>query len=176
MLSHRAPDEEGVYDCLALANFPPQGVEMNLLRTIWQIFLLACMLSLLPATGFAQDKSTLRVILKGHDPVAYFTDGRPVKGSPEISYDWDEGRYYFASAKNRDLFKADPDRYAPRFAGYCTGSMARGVRNEGNPEAWIVADGKLYVFGGVKYRDMAASDRQQLAAWIEGAKSNWAKK
>ena len=132
---------------------------------------------LLPlSVAFAQDKSAVRVILKGHDPVAYFTDGRPVKGSPEISYEWDEGRYHFANARNRDLFKADPDRYAPRFAGYCTGSMSRGVRNEGDPDAWIVADGKLYVFGAVKYRDMAANDRQQLATWIEGAKNNWAKK
>ena len=149
---------------------------MNALRRTWQLFLLTCVLAVLPAAGLAQDKSSVRVILKGHDPVAYFTDSRPVKGSPEISYDWDEGRYYFASAKNRDLFKADPDRYAPRFAGYCTGSMSRGVRNEGDPDAWIVADGKLYVFGAVKFRDMAANDPQQLATWLDGAKVNWAKK
>jgi len=135
--------------------------------------LLAFALMFLPLAGFAQDKSEVRVILKGHDPVAYFTDGKPVKGSAAISYDWDDGRYYFANAKNRDLFKADPDRYAPRFAGYCTGSMSRGVRNEGNPEAWIIADGKLYVFGGVKFRDMAVADRQQLVAWIDGAKANF---
>ena len=126
-------------------------------------------------TVFAQDKAA-RVILKGHDPVAYFTDGKPVKGSPDLSYEWDEGVYHFSNAKNRDLFKADPDRYAPRFAGYCTGSMSRGVRAEGNPEAWIIADGKLYVFGGVKFRDMAVNDRQQLAAWIDKAGANFARK
>jgi hypothetical protein len=138
-----------------------------------QRVLLAFMLVLLPfANGLAQDKQA-RVVLKGHDPVAYFTDGKPVKGSPDISFEWDEGLYHFANAKNRDLFKADPDRYAPRFAGYCTGSMARGVRAEGNPEAWIIADGKLYVFGGVKFREMAANDRQQLANWVEGASRNY---
>jgi len=47
--------------------------------------------------------------------------------------------------------------------------MARGVRNEGNPEAWIIADGKLYVFGGIKYRDIAVKDRQQLATWMRDA-------
>lgn len=125
--------------------------------------------------ALAQDKAA-RVILKGHDPVAYFVDGKPVKGSPAISYEWDEGVYHFANARNRDLFKADPDRYAPRFAGYCTGSMARGVRAEGNPDAWIIADGKLYVFGGVKFREIAANDRQQLAAWIDKAGTHYAKK
>jgi YHS domain-containing protein len=154
-----------------------KGVDMNPWHRTVRFFLAAFAFVLLPvAAGFAQDKATIRVVLNGHDPVAYFTDGKPVKGSPEFSLDWDEARYYFANARNRDTFKADPDRYAPRFAGYCTGSMARGVRNEGNPEAWIIADGKLYVFGGVKFRDMAANDRQKLVAWIDGATANWAKK
>ena len=148
---------------------------MNSWRATVQHIVLAFAVMLLPgAATFAQDKSAapLRVVLKGHDPVAYFTEGKPVKGVPEIAYDWDGERYLFSSAANRSKFVADPDRYAPRFSGYCTGSMSRGVRAEGNPEAWIIADGKLYVFGGVKFRDIAASDRQQLTAWIDGASSH----
>ena len=87
------------------------------------------------------------MVLRGHDPVAYFTDGKPVKGDLKFAYDWDEGRYYFANAHNRDLFAADPERYAPQFSGYCTGSMSRNVRNEGHPEAWVIVDGRLHVFG-----------------------------
>jgi len=51
----------------------------------------------------------------GYDPVAYFTDGKPTHGLPDFEYQWDEHRYRFASAEHRDLFKADPVRYAPPF-------------------------------------------------------------
>ena len=54
--------------------------------------------------------------IKGYDPVAYFTDGKPTQGLPEFTYQWDEHRYQFASAQHRDMFKADPVRYAPQFA------------------------------------------------------------
>ncbi|HEX5629936.1 MAG TPA: YHS domain-containing (seleno)protein [Usitatibacteraceae bacterium] len=104
------------------------------------------------ATAFSQSSAPaqVRVALKGYDPVAYFTEGRPVKGSPAIAYDFDEARYHFSSAEHRDLFAANPDRYAPRFGGYCTGSMSRGVKNEGDPEIWIIEEGRLYVFGSGK--------------------------
>ena len=149
---------------------------MKLSRVLLQKIFLAFVLILLPsAASFGQSTPSepLRVVLKGHDPVAYFTDGKPVKGNPKISYDWDDGRYYFASAKNRDTFAAAPERYLPQFGGYCTGSMSKGVRNEGDPEAWIIADGRLYVFGAVKFRDVAEKDREQLAVWIAGANNNW---
>lgn len=140
-----------------------------------QVFLaLACIL--LPgAASFAQDKSaeSIRVVLKGHDPVAYFTAGKPVKGDPSISYDWDGQRYLFASSDNRKKFAADPDRYAPQFGGYCTGTMARGGRAEADPEAWVIADGKLYVFGQVKFKDMAQKDPEYLALRIPKAETNW---
>jgi len=103
-----------------------------------------CALFTFASTALAQN---IRVVLKGYDPVAYFTDGKPVKGDTGISYDWDDQRFYFSSAKHREMFAADPERYAPQFAGYCTGSMSRGVRNEGHPEGWVIADGKLFVFG-----------------------------
>ena len=143
-------------------------------RAIWLLasgFLALC----LQGTALAQEPGAVRLILKGHDPVAYFTDAKPVKGNPKISYEWDEGRYYFASTKNRDTFVSDPDRYAPRFGGYCTGSMSRGVRNEGDPEAWIIADGKLYVFGQVKFQQMALQDPTYLSSRIPKATENWKK-
>ena len=120
--------------------------------------------------------STLRVVLKGHDPVAYFTEGKPVKGDPKLSYDWDDGRYYFASAKHRDMFAADPERYAPQFGGYCTGSMARGVTNEGDPDGWVISDGKLYVFGAAKFKEVAEKDPAYLPARIPTAAKNWKEK
>jgi YHS domain-containing protein len=123
-----------------------------------------------------------RVVLRGHDPVAYFTDGKPVKGDPKISYDWDEGRYYFASTRNRKMFSDDPERYAPQFNGYCTGSMAKGVRNEGHPEGWTIADGKLYVFGApdsataLKHKEGAEKDAAAFARKVAVADKNWREK
>jgi YHS domain-containing protein len=85
--------------------------------------------------------------IKGYDPVAYFTLGKPTKGTPEFAYDWDEHRYLFVSAEHRDQFKADPVRYAPQFGNYCAMALAKGQIVVANPENWLVSDGKLYVFG-----------------------------
>jgi len=88
-----------------------------------------------------------RVAIKGYDPVAYFTEGKPVRGNASMAFDWDDSRYYFSSARHRDLFAADPDRYAPRFSGFCTTAILEGDRYEGDPAYWSIIDGKLYVFG-----------------------------
>ena len=120
-----------------------------------------------------QVAGAMRVVLKGHDPVAYFTDGKPVKGDPRFSYDWDEGRYHFASGKHRDMFTSDPERYAPQFGGYCTGSMSRGVRHEGDPDAWIIRDGRLYVFGAVQFKEIAEKDPAYVPSKVAGATKNW---
>lgn len=118
-----------------------------------------------------------RVVLKGYDPVAYFTANKPVKGDPKYAYEWDEGRYHFANAKHRDMFAGDPEKYAPQFGGYCTGSMSRGVRNEGDPEGWTIKDGKLYVFGnGAKGKAVAESDPTYLPSRLDSARKNWQEK
>ncbi|WP_421994046.1 YHS domain-containing (seleno)protein [Reyranella sp.] len=86
--------------------------------------------------------------LKGYDPVAYFTVGTPTAGLAEYDYVYDGVRYLFASAKNRDLFKADPEKYAPQFGGNCANNMSNGVRRESDPTVWLIIGGKLYVFAG----------------------------
>lgn len=93
----------------------------------------------------AQEKVPLAI--KGYDPVAYFTDGKPVRGLPEIEYQWDEHRWLFSSAAHRELFKADPVRYAPQFGNYCAMALAKGEIVVADPENWLISDGKLYVFG-----------------------------
>lgn len=86
--------------------------------------------------------------IRGYDPVAYFTVGKPTRGLPENEHEWDEHRYRFATPAHRDLFKADPARYAPQFVNLCAMSLARGQVVEADPENWLIADGKLYLFGG----------------------------
>ncbi len=114
----------------------------------------------LPASTLAQDKTPA---LKGHDPVAYFLEGRPVQGAPSISYDFDDSRYQFAKPKHRDLFAADPDRYAPQFTGLCTVGMAKGMKAEADPRVWKIVDGKLYVFSSVQAREQVEKDPSLLA-------------
>ena len=68
-----------------------------------------------------------RVALKGYDPVSYFTDGRPEKGSSEFTFAFDDTTYWFKSAEHRTLFAADPEHYAPQFDGYCAVQVSRGL-------------------------------------------------
>jgi hypothetical protein len=85
--------------------------------------------------------------IKGYDPVAYFTLGAAVRGLPQIEYAWDEHRYRFSRPEHRELFKADPVRYAPQFADLCAMALTRGEIVEANPEYWLISEGKLYIFG-----------------------------
>ena len=77
--------------------------------------------SILITSGIAFDKinkSNNGIAIKGYDPVAYYTEGRAVKGNKNFSYKWNDAEWYFASAENRDLFAANPERYAPQYGGY----------------------------------------------------------
>ena len=88
----------------------------NVLFTAISLTIMLC------ATGaFAVDKinkDSFGVAIKGYDTVAYFTESRAVKGKSEYAHSWNEATWYFASADHRDLFAADPGRYAPQFGGY----------------------------------------------------------
>jgi len=109
--------------------------------------------------------------IKGYDPVAYFTDGRPVRGLPEIEFEWDEHRWRFSSAEHRELFKVDPVRYAPQFGNYCAMALALNQIVVANPENWLINDGKLYVFGKPAPGG-AALFQQNLAENIAKANQN----
>ena len=106
------------------------------------------------------------IAIKGYDPVAYFTDGKAVMGSKEFSYAWDDAVWQFASAQHREMFVGNPDAYMPQYGGYCASSMASGGLTVANPEAWVIVDGKLYMFAGAKYyggwsaNDVAQADSQ----------------
>jgi hypothetical protein len=85
------------------------------------------------------------VAIHGYDTVAYFTEGKAVKGSGQFEHVWEDARWHFASAANRDLFTTNPDRYAPQYGGYCALGIAAGEFAHVDPEAWTIVDGKLYL-------------------------------
>jgi len=113
-----------------------------------------------------------RLALSGYDPVSYFTDGHPEKGLADYQASYDDATYWFKTPEHRATFVADPDHYAPQFQGFCTVTLSRGAKLEADPEAWVIADGKLYVFGA---KEAVSMFRVQTANVIEKATDNWAK-
>ena len=100
------------------------------------------------ATVFASDETNTDatgVVLHGYDPVAYFTDGRPVPGDEQFSADHAGGKYLFSTAANRDAFLAAPRKYAPQYGGYCAFGVAIGKKFDVDPASFKIVDGKLYL-------------------------------
>lgn len=93
------------------------------------------------------------LMLLGHDPVAYFTVGKPVRGNPAISARHDDVTYYFASEDNRRLFVAQPGKYAPQYGAFCADGAAYGVKLGSDPTEFAIRDGRLYIFGDVIGRE-----------------------
>ncbi|MEM1114251.1 MAG: YHS domain-containing (seleno)protein [Pseudomonadota bacterium] len=105
------------------------------------VFLIAGLATAGPDTETDRDG----VILSGYDAVAYFTEGKPVKGSDEYTATYNEAIYRFSSAQNRDAFKADPSRYAPQYGGFCAYGLTFGKKFPVDGKAFEIVDGKLYV-------------------------------
>ena len=130
-------------------------------RTIARQLLATIAFAVLPAAAtLAQTAAapTPGVALKGHDTVAYFTENHPVLGTPKNRYDWDGTRYLFSSAKNRDAFAANPDRFAPQFGGLCATGIGMGAKVAADPNVWKIVDGKLYVFSSVQAKQEVEKD------------------
>lgn len=83
--------------------------------------------------------------VQGYDPVAYFTQGKPVKGVKEFSTEYMGATFRFASAANRDKFIAKPEAYAPQYGGYCAWAVSQGYTAKGDARNWKIVDGKLYL-------------------------------
>lgn len=85
------------------------------------------------------------VAIRGFDPVAYFTESRPVKGDPQFHHHWHGATWHFASARHRDLFAAHPERYAPAYGGFCAWAVSEGYTAPIDPQAWRIVDGRLFL-------------------------------
>ena len=111
-----------------------------------------------------------RIALSGYDPVAYFTEGKPAKGTREHWHAFDDAVYLFKSAAHRDRFAAQPERYAPQYAGFCAAGLSKGYKAEPDPEAWLIANGRLFVF---QYKDRVEMFRQKIEEVAAQANANW---
>ena len=99
----------------------------------------------LAARADVVNQSFLGLAVEGTDPVAYFTEGKPVEGKREHSLDWNGATWRFASAENLARFEAEPARYAPQFGGYCAWAVSQGYTASIDPEAWEIVGDKLYL-------------------------------
>jgi YHS domain-containing protein len=81
----------------------------------------------------------------GHDVVAYFREGRPVRGVSQFTHEWRGATWRFASAANRDAFAAKPEAFAPAYGGHCAWAAAQGYKAKGDPENWRIVDGRLFL-------------------------------
>ena len=148
------------------------------------IRLLAAVLAALLVAGcgsmnVASEGADSRLMLKGHDPVAYFTAGNAVPGNPAIKADHQGVTYRFSSEDNRRLFLANPAKFAPQYGGWCSNGLVYAIPLGGEPTNFKIIDGKLYLFGGPRsklYFEMDQEKNLKLADqyWETEVKdANW---
>ena len=110
------------------------------------------------------------VAVGGYDPVAYFTERKPVRGKKEFETKWDGVKWRFASAENRDVFLKTPKKFAPQFGGYCAYAVGIGTTARGNPRNWKIVNGKLYL--NITRGIQRTWERRQ-SHYIKAGNRNW---
>src|SRR6266436_8856729 len=105
------------------------------------------------------------VALQGYDPVTYFTDGRPAKGSQEFAASYNGAIYYFASAEHKAQFEKEPGKYAPSFGGFCAFAVSRGTTAPTSVDAFQIINGHLVL----------QNNKDVLKRWQEDPKGNFEK-
>jgi len=122
-----------------------------------------------------------RVMLKGADVVAYFTQGKYVQGSPQYSSRYQDVTFRFATAEHKALFDAAPLKYLPQYGGYCANGIVYAIPWGGDADTWRIVDGKLYIFGGQGSMDAFLLDvpgniklaDQYWKSEVDGSNSMW---
>lgn len=132
--------------------------------------LLLSILSLSAWAGFDTETDQNDVILAGHDAVAYQTVGKAVLGKAQYTASYNNAVYRFSSAANRDLFRANPQKYAPEYGGYCAYGMTFGKKFEVDGKAFEVVNGKLYVN---KNLSVYETWREDVSGNIKKADAKW---
>lgn len=106
----------------------------------------------------------------GYDVVAYFTRGEPVEGSVKYSVEWNGAEWRFASDEHLERFRADPERYAPAYGGFCAYAVAEGSTAAGDPEYWAIHEDRLYLNYNAEIQARWNANRE---AYVAAANDNW---
>ena len=113
-----------------------------------------------------------KVAVSGYDPVAYFTQGKPVQGSKQFTATHQGAEFRFANAKHLAAFKANPAKYAPQYGGYCAWAVSQGYTASADPSVFKVVGGKLYLNYN---QDIGAKWAKDIPGHIASANKNWPK-
>ncbi|WDZ99466.1 YHS domain-containing (seleno)protein [Mucilaginibacter sp. SJ] len=108
--------------------------------------------------------------IKGYDPVAFFKESKPVKGSEKFQYKWKEATWFFSGNENLEAFKADPEKYAPQYGGYCAYGTSQGHKAPTQTDTWTVLNDKLYFNYNDKVKELWTKDQANL---IKTADEKW---
>ena len=95
-----------------------------------------------------------QLMLLGFDPVAYFTEGKPVRGRHTLPATHEGRTYYFASAAHRDAFATDPAKYEPQYGGFCSDGAPYNVKLGSDPTQFEIREGRLFIFGDIIGHEM----------------------
>lgn len=121
---------------------------------------------------YTDPKSDDNLAIRGYDTVAYFTEGKPVKGKASFQYVWKGATWQFSSAENRQQFQTNPEAFAPQYGGYCAKALSEGNLASSIPDAWKIVAGKLYLNYS---REVQQQWLQDVANNIKLADSKWPK-
>jgi len=108
--------------------------------------------------------------IKGYDPVAFFTDSKPVMGADSLSYSWNGATWLFSSRQNLQRFKADPEKYAPQYGGYCAYGTSQGHKAPAEIDTWTILNDKLYFNYNKKVKEIWVKDQP---GYIQKADKQW---
>lgn len=122
------------------------------------------------AAGVELNASSTGLAMQGYDPVAYFTDGAPAKGSYKITALFNDATYRFSSEENKAQFEANPEAYLPAYGGYCAFGTAMGFKFDGDPNHWKIVDNKLYLNLS---EDIQARWEGDIPGMVTNADANW---
>ncbi len=140
-------------------------------RYVNAFFLTVCSMTLFSGNASAGEFfETHGLAVDGYDPVAYFTEHKPMKGAAKFRSDFQGSTFQFASAAHRNMFAADPAKYAPQYGGYCAYGMAKGYKAKIDPAAFTVVGDKLYFNYSETVRSQWLTD---IPGYIRKADANW---
>jgi YHS domain-containing protein len=129
------------------------------MKTILRTFVALMLLSTpLLASDLVNVSGADKIAVGGYDPVAFFTDSKPIKGSPSIATRYQGATYLFATTEHKSLFEGNPDKYVPQYGGFCAYGVAHGGLAPVEISTWQVRNGKLYLNKNSEIRTMFDAD------------------
>lgn len=137
-----------------------------LFSVLFSCLLISCSEKAVPAVNTDSEGAAL----KGYDPVAYFTEDKPVKGRKELEHIWNGAKWRFSNERHKDLFIKTPEKYMPQYGGYCAFAVSMGATADIDPESWKIMNGKLYLNLNKKFHALWLED---IPGNIKKGDENW---